>query len=201
MRRRLPAFAAGLLIVAGLPACLFRPRADQTKYYTLATVDDAPVRMDSGLIVGLGPVSVPGYLGRPSLVTRVDATRIEYAELERWAEPLRRQFIRTLNEDLSLALGGAQVLDFPWRPGIPMDIAVRVDVRTFENDTAGTAMLTADWTLRAPATGATVSQGRSVITEPATGKGGDAAVAALGRTLARFAQELASAIDATRRRR
>jgi uncharacterized lipoprotein YmbA len=201
MRSRVLAGAAALLLAASLPACLFQPRPDQTRYYTLAADADAPVQLASGLTVGLGPVILPGYLGRPGLVTRLDATRVEYAEMERWAEPLRKQFIRTLNENLSLALGGAQVLDFPWRPGGPMDVAVRVDVRAFENDAAGTAMLTADWALRAPTSGAVVAQGKSVITEPAAGTGGDAAVAALNRALARFARELAAAIATNGRRR
>ena len=33
-----------------------------------------------------------------------------------------------------------------------MSVAVRVDVRAFENDSAGTAMLNADWSLRVPHT-------------------------------------------------
>lgn len=196
MRRAVVAALAALLVAAGSSGCLFRPRADRTRYYILAAESDgdAPVQVASGLAVGLGPVTLPGYLGRAGLVTRVDATRIEYAELDRWADPLRKQFIRALNENLSLALGGAQVLDFPWRSGGPLDIAVRVDVRSFENDGAGTAMLAADWSLRTPASGATLSQGKSVITQPAAGTGSDAAVAALNQALARFARELAAAI-------
>ncbi len=106
-----------------------------------------------------------------------------------------------LNEDLSQALGGAIVADYPWRVSKPLDAAVRVDVRAFETDAAGTAMLTADWSIREPESGAVVAQGKSVITEPGTGSGGDAAVTALNRALARFARELAAAIATSGRRR
>ena len=201
MTHRLIALAAALLVASCLPGCFLRARPDRTRYYTLASSNaEVPVQVASDLIVGLGPVSLPGYLGRPSLVTRLDATRIEYAELARWAEPLRKQLIRTLNEDLSFALGGAQVLDFPWWPAAPMSVAVRVDVRAFENDSAGTAMLNADWSLRVPTSGAVLSQGKSVITEPASGTSGDAKVAALNQAVARLAQELAATIATTRHR-
>jgi uncharacterized lipoprotein YmbA len=201
MRSRARAATAALLLATSLSACLFRARPDRTRYYTLAAVADAPVPVAGGLSVGLGPVTMPGYLGRPGLVTRLDDTRVEYAEGERWAEPLRRQFVRTLSEDLSQALGGARILDYPWRSGATIDIAVRLDVRAFETDTAGTAMLTADWSLRQPTPGTVVSQGKSVITEPAGGPGRDAAVTALSRALAQLSRELATAIAAETRRR
>ena len=201
MRRRALAGAAAVLVASSLSACLFRARPDRTRFYTLAAAADAPVHLGSGLSVGLGPVTIPGYLGRPGLPTRLDATRIEYAERHRWAEPLRKQLVRTLSEDLSQALGGTHVLEYPWKSGAPIDVAVRVDVRAFETDAAGTAMLTADWNLRNPASGTVVSQGKSVITEPARGPGWDPAVAALSRALAQLSRELAVAIVAESRRR
>ena len=91
MTHRLIALAAALLLASSLPGCFLRPRPDRTRYYTLASSNaEVPMQVASDLIVGLGPVSLPGYLGRPSLVTRLDVTRIEYAELARWAEPLRQ---------------------------------------------------------------------------------------------------------------
>jgi uncharacterized lipoprotein YmbA len=99
------AVAVALVVATGQTACLFRARPDWFRYYTLASSTEPPVKSAGGLTVGLGPVTLPGYVSRPSLVTRIGDNQVRYAEGERWAEPLGKQFTRTLSEDLSRALG------------------------------------------------------------------------------------------------
>jgi hypothetical protein len=199
------AVAVTLMLAPSLSACLFRARPDSFRYYTLESSTDSSVRSASGLTVGLGPVTLPGYLSRPSPVTRVDGTQVRYSEEERWAEPLGKQFIRTLSEDLSRALGGARIIEYPWYPGAPVDVAVAVNVLAFENDPTGTATLNAGWTLRDPKTRRVDYEGQSAIVEPAAetpgNAKGDAAVTALSRALARLSSELAVAIAANTHRR
>jgi uncharacterized protein len=197
--------AVALVLATSQSACLFRARPDSFRYYTLASSAEPPRRSASGLTVGLGPVTLPGYLSRPSLVTRVDDTQVRYAEGERWAEPLGKQFTRTLSEDLSRALGGARIIDYAWYPGAPVDVAVAVTVLAFENDPTGAATLTAGWALRDPKSRQVGYEGQSAIVEPAGGTPGeatgDAAVAALSRALARLSHDLAVAIVTNTRRR
>ena len=192
------AVAVALVLATSQSACLFRANPDSFRYYTLESSTEPSVRSASGLTVGLGPVTLPGYLSRPSLVTRVDGTQVRYAEGERWAEPLGKQFNRTLSEDLSRALGGARIIDYSWYPGAPIDVAVAVNVLAFEVDPTGAATLNAGWTLRDPQSRQVGYEGQSAIVEPAAGTPGeakgDAAVAALSRALARLSSELALAI-------
>jgi len=163
------------------------------------------VRSASALTVGLGPVTLPGYLSGPSLVTRVDDTQVRYADGDRWAEPLSKQFTRTLREDLSRALGGARIIDYAWYPSASVDVAVAVNVLAFEVDTTGTATLTAGWALRDPHSHQVAYEGQSAIVEPAAGTPGkvrgDAAVAALSRALAQMSREIAVAIVTNTRSR
>jgi hypothetical protein len=191
-------FAVAVALVLATSACLFRAKPDSFRYYTLESSTEPSVQPASGLTVGLGPVTLPGYLSRPSLVTRMDGTQVRYAEGERWAEPLGKQFNRTLSEDLSRALGGARIIDYAWYPGAPVDVAVAVNVLAFENDATGAATLNAGWTLREPHSRQVEYEGQSAIVEPAAGTPGeakgDAAVAALSRALARLSSELALAI-------
>jgi uncharacterized lipoprotein YmbA len=192
------AVAVALVVATSQSACLFRARPDSFRYFTLASSAEPPVKSASGLAVGLGPVTLPGYLSRPSLVTRVDDTQVRYAEGELWAEPLGKQFTRALREDLSRALGGARIIDYAWYPSASVDVAVAVTVLAFEVDTTGTATLNAGWALRDPKSHQVGYEGQSAIVEPAGGTPGeakgDAAVAALSRALARLSQELAVAI-------
>jgi uncharacterized protein len=192
------AVAVALVLATGQSACLFRARPDAFRYYTLASSAEPAVKSASGLTVGLGPVTLPGYLSRPGLVTRMGDTQVHYAEGDLWAEPLAKQFTRTLSEDLSRALGGARIMDYPWYPGAPVDVAVAVTVVAFEVDSTGTATLNASWTVRDPQSRKVGYEGQSAIVEPAGGTpgeaSGDAAVAALSRALARLSRELALAI-------
>src|SRR5262249_32768211 len=124
-----------------------------------------------------------------------DDTRVRYSGGALWAEPLGKQFPRTLSEDLSRALGGARIIDYAWYPSAPVDVAVAVNVLAFEVDTTGTATLTAGWALRDPHSHQVSYEGQSAIVEPAAGTPGkvrgDAAVAALSRRLAERPRESA----------
>jgi len=202
---RVDVAAVALLLATSQSACLFRASRDSFQYYTLASSADPPVKSASSLTVGLGPVTLPGYLSGPSLMTRVDDTRVRYAEGDRWAEPLSKQFTRTLREDLSRALGGARIIDYAWYPSAPVEVAVAVNVLAFEVDATGTATLTAGWALRDPHSHQVGYEGQSAIVEPAGGTPGEtkgeAAAAALSRALAQMSREIAVAIVTNTRSR
>jgi uncharacterized protein len=189
-------FLAAVVLVASGTGCFLRARQDPARYYTLvALAESAPAA--SRLRVGLGPITLPGYLDRPELATRVDPERVRYSAFDRWAEPLPRQLERILGEDLGRALGTVGIVAYPWYPSVPLDVAVRVNVLAFELDAGGVARLEAAWTLRDPGTARVFRQGRSSFAEPVAPGGADTAVAALSRALARLAAELAAAIEAT----
>jgi uncharacterized lipoprotein YmbA len=199
------AVAVTLVLAASQSACMFRAQPDSFRYYTLASSAEPPVRSASALTVGLGPVTLPGYVTHPSLVIRVDDTRVRYDEGDRWAEPLGKQFTRTLSEDLSRALGGARIIDYAWYPSAPIDVAVAVNVLAFEVDTTGAATLNAGWALRDPHSRQVGYEGQSAIVEPAGGPPGEAAggaaVAALSRALAQLSREVAVGIVTNTRSR
>jgi uncharacterized protein len=199
------AVAVALVLATSQNACMFRAQPDSFRYYTLASSAEPSVRSASGLTVGLGPVTLPGYLSRSSLVTRVDDTRVHYAEGDLWAEPLGKQFTRTLSENLSRALDGARIIDYPWYPSAPIDVTVAVNVLAFEVDSTGAATLSAGWALRDPHSRQVGSEGQSTIVEPAGGPPGEAAggaaVAALSRALAQLSREVAVGIVTNTRSR
>lgn len=178
---------------------MLRPRSDPTRFYVLAaTAPDHPPAPGS-LVVGLGPITMPGYLQHPMLVTRPDATQLRYADFDRWAEPLPTLFGRALGQDLS-ALLGARIAPHPWYRGTPLDVVVRVDVASFESDAAGDARLTACWTVHgSPARSASRDECSSIV-EVVDERDTQARVAALSRAVEELAQRLASAIRSCPRR-
>jgi uncharacterized lipoprotein YmbA len=180
-----------LLVSLALGCGLF---GDSWRFYTLSSATAVPLARHP-LRVGLGPVVVPAYLDAPTIATRVDPNRIEYARNDRWAVPLAAEVRRALGEDLGAA-GTISVVPYPWYSSTALDAVVRIDVLAFESDASGTAHLDATWSVADPKTGTVRSSDRTTLTEPAAARTPDAAVAALSRALAELARRIADVLPA-----
>jgi len=167
---------------------------DGSHFYTLSVDTGAPLARHP-LRVGLGPVVVPAYLDAPTIATRVDPNRIEYARFDRWAVPLAAEVRRALAEDLGAA-GTISVVSYPWYSSTALDAVVRVDLLAFESDTSGTAHLDAAWSIADPKNGTVRSSDRTTLTEPANARTPEATVAALSRALAELARRIADGLPA-----
>lgn len=175
-------------------SCMLRPRPDPTRFYVLTASAPDYSPTPGMLVVGLGPITMPGYLQHPMLATRVDGTQVRYADFDRWAEPLPTLFARALGQDLSVVLGGARIVTYPWYRTMPLDVIVRVDVRSFEADAAGNAELDACWSIRDARTGTARGNDCLSITETVDERGPQAQVAALSRTVSELARFVAGAL-------
>jgi uncharacterized protein len=188
MRRTPPPLFRTCVAVLLIAGCGFR----SDRFYTLSAPSAAPPA-PRALRVGLGPVVVPAYLEQPSIATRVDANRLEYARHDRWASPLSLQVPRVLAEDLAGG-GTVSVVPYPWYPATALDVVVRVDVLAFESDGDGTAHLDATWSVVEPRTGTVRRSDRATLSEPAAARTREAAVAALSRALAELARRIAAGL-------
>jgi hypothetical protein len=185
---------AAVALLGLLPACL-GPRTETSRYYTLPT--DRPTSVATAApaaSLGLGPVTLPPYLSRPEIATRLGPEQIAYASSDRWAAPLDELVARALAEELRSGLPAGEVVRWPWPLGAPPDVSASVDLLRFEADAAGGATLEARWTVtlrgRAPVTGVTRVRER--------GAPGDAvgSVAVLGRALGILARDIEAAARA-----
>ena len=100
---------------------------DGSHFYMLSVAAGAPLARHP-LRVGLGPVVVPAYLDAPTIATRVDPNRIEYARFDRWAVPLAAEVRRVLAEDLGAA-GTISVVPYSWYSSTALDAVVRVTTK------------------------------------------------------------------------
>ncbi len=151
------------------------------------------------LVLGLGPVRLPPYLDRAQIVTRAAPERLEVSATDRWAASLPVLFTRALADRLRRAIP-AEVVEWPWQPGATPDLRLSLDVRRFEREADGTAVLEAGWTVHAGAGGAVLARGETRLREPATGADMTASVAALSRAMDRLATDAAAAVTARRAR-
>jgi len=181
--------AAGALAFAG---CLGGPQADPTAFFLLSSPPAGAAGTAVQVSFGVGPVMLPGYLDRPQIVTRLSDNEVALAEVDRWAEPLADNLVRTLEENLAKLLPGSSSVRYPWYATDAPDYAVALDVRRFEADATGSVVLDATWTLYR---GEARLDGRALrLEEPADGAGRAASVAAHSRALAEVSREIAGAV-------
>jgi uncharacterized lipoprotein YmbA len=160
-------FVAMAVAAAGLLAACMNPKEDPTRYYTLAMFKVDPdlyaaaglsgeteeqASLSSGphldISVGVGPITMPGYLKRTRMVTRESDNEIKYLETERWAQPLMESLQYAIVGDLSMLLWTDQVILHPWYNTRQPAYAVELDIGRFERTHDGSASLAARWTIR-----------------------------------------------------
>lgn len=192
--------AVALLVAPALPiaaGCSFGPRPDPSRFYVLTSLAETGAEAAGDplpeLHLGVGPVTLPRYLSRSPIVTRIGPNRIDVSEMDRWAEPLEEEFARVLAENLSLLLGPERVRRHPWYGSERVDLRVEVQVARFERDSTGVAELLARWSVRDSA-GRELGGRRTRIHEAADAPSTAAAVAAQSRALAALSREVAAAI-------
>lgn len=180
-----------LALAAGAAGCLsLKPQPDPARFYVLSATVEEPAARAPGSLLGVGPVTLPGYLRHSQILTRYDEHKMSLAEASRWAEPLEPMVARVLRDDLAAALGAERGLDYPWSRNLAPSPVVEVDFESFERDSVGTARLDARWRVR---NGTIMRAGRTRLTEPSISGTNEDAVAALSRALGRLAREIATA--------
>jgi uncharacterized protein len=168
-----------------------------TNFYTLspATAPSVAKRSADGLVIGLGPITLPQYLDRPDIVTREGANQMRLAAFSQWAEPLEPLLTRVMAEDLYALLDASDVIAIPQRGDIPLDRVVEVDIGRFDADAAGQVVLDARWRIYEGDNETLLASGRSQVTEQgAPVPDYDSIVGAMSRALGRASEEIAKAI-------
>jgi len=191
------AAVATIAAVAAMAAgCAFlAPRPDPSRFYVLtsdATGEGSPVAGS----FGVGPISIPDYLKRASIVTRTTANEITPSSVDRWGESLDGAIPRILQENLRRLLGNDRVILFPWYATNRPDVQIVVHVLRFERDANGTVTLLARWEIKRAETGALVRGGETSTVRNPSGSGTDGSVAAQSEALAVLSEDIANALRA-----
>lgn len=186
----------GALVTVWLTAasCL-GPRADPSTFFVLSATVAPAAEEPMPVTLGLGPVTLPGYLARSEIATRMSDNQLSYAETARWAEPLTDNVIRSLRENLARLLGPERVVLHPWYPSEGVDYEIEIDIARLESDTAlRSATLIATWRVNRVDGTEHSELGQSRITEDITAAGTEGAVAALSRAVARLSEDVATGV-------
>jgi len=191
MRPTISMFATCLCLVILAGCGVTQP----ARFYILTPVDDSGTKVAPGPALGIGPVVFPGYLDRPEIAHRSGANQLQFADSDRWAEPLKTTFSRTLAENLSVMLPTDRINIYPWARTTRIDYQVSVDVVRFDADASGNVILAAGWEISRPDDGTVITRHRQTYSEAAGGMIYPAIVAAQSRAVERLARDIAMAIS------
>ena len=189
-------FCAALIVAGCSPLA---PRRDYTKYYILtpisltADTDLLSNSRNTQLVLGIGPIDFPDYLRRPQMVTRAAPNLIDLSPVERWAEPLDKNFTRVLTENLTQLLHTQRVEKYPWSSRTNIDYQIVVDVQRFEIVEPGNAQLVARWAIKSGDRGRDLYASETNISQPIPA-GEPGASVALSSDVAALSSQIASQI-------
>lgn len=198
MRNHRPLLAVliGLLLAAGA-GCL--RSTEQARFYMLEPLAGGPAggepasaERKSRPVIGVGPVKLPGYLNRPQIALAVGQGQIHIDEFRRWSEPLEENFTRVLAENLRRLLPESEVLIYPWRRSIGVDVQLEIMVDVFHTTQDGKSLLDAQWV--ATRGGKTELLKQSSQQLPADTSSSAGIVAAQSQALAAFSREIAASL-------
>ncbi|MGB5615447.1 MAG: PqiC family protein [Desulfobacterales bacterium] len=177
----------------------------RSNYYLLNALPDQETGQTTtaafdGLSVGIGPVSFPGYLDRPQIVVRTGPNEISFSEFDRWAEPLKNNFMRVFKENLVDRLKTDSIFVYPWPPGAVFEFQVSVEVARFDARPGDGAELDVQWTILRNHDGEVILSRKSSYSVDLGGSDYKTIVAAQSRAVADFSREVAVAVTDVYRR-
>ena len=192
MRQIIPILATCLCLALLCGCGVTQP----ARFYILTPVEFGGETAVPGPALGIGPVDFPAYLDRPEIAHRSGDNQLHFADSDRWAEPLKTTFTRTLAENLSVMLPSDRISLYPWSRSTRVDYQISVDVLRFDADASGEVVLVAGWEIINPGDSTVVSRHKRSYTETAGGIVYPAIVAAQSRTVERLARDIVAAITA-----
>jgi len=192
MRRYSTRLLAVILVLPVLAGCGNKP----TRLYVLtADAEKSGAASPQGVQIGVGPVTLPKYLDRPQVVTRSAGNSLAQADLDQWGGELADNIARVLATNLANLLRTDRVSLYPREDRVPVEYQVTVDVVRFEQDSDGSTVLDAFWSLNNPSTGKVLTRRstyRQSGTAVAAGGSGDATARAYDAVAAAMSRDLAA---------
>ena len=192
MHPSLKTFVTGLCVVMLAGCGVTKP----SRFYILTPVEDSSTHAMTapGPALGIGPVTFPAYLDRPEIVHRSGNNQLHFEGSQRWAEPLKTTFIRTLAENLSIILPTDRTSIHPWPRSTRLDYQVSVDVVRFDADAGGTVVLVAGWEVIRTHDSIVLERSKTTYTQAAGAFDYPAIVAAQSHVVEQLSRDIAAAI-------
>lgn len=186
-----------IMVLLNISACV---NTQSTHFYLLRAMDPVDHSLslehkNEGISMGLGPVSLPKYLDRPQIVTRISSHEIDLAEFHNWAAPLKENVSQVLEENLSYLLDTQRIVAYPWNRSKSPTYQLSLDIMQLDGTKNQEAVLKVRWTFAKEEGKKILHQKTSQYIEVPRGPSYEDLVEAMSRILASFSQEIAEALN------
>jgi uncharacterized lipoprotein YmbA len=177
----------------------------RSNYYLLNALPDQKAGQmttaaTDGLSIGIGPVSWPAYLDRQQIVIRNGPNEITFSEFDRWAEPLKNNFMRVFKEDLADRLRTDSIFVYPWSSDAVFEFQVSAEVTRFDAHPGDSAQLDVQWMILRAHDREVILSRKSSYTVDLDRSDYTTIAAAQSRAVADFSREVAAAVTEVYRR-
>lgn len=193
-----------LAVLVGLPLLVLGAcaRTEPARFYLLhslsgSELDKPGERVETNTTrvgIGIETVKIAPYLDRPEIATRPAPYRVQFAEFDRWAEPLQDNIAEVLAENLSVLLRSDRIALFPWSAGTVIDYRVVVEVMRFDNELGKEALLRSRWTILGPGERKPLVSRKADYRQPIAAGDYESLAAANSRLLADLSRDIAVAL-------
>jgi len=100
----------------------------------------------SDVSLGIGPVTVPEYLKKSQIATRLgDGNRYQFDEFHRWAGIIEKDIASAIGNNLGAMLGSDRIAFFPWMHYFKPQYRVVIEIIQFDSDLNSDAVLSSRW--------------------------------------------------------
>jgi len=186
-----------ILLIVLFSGC--RAKTPPVSFYTLTPLQAASTPKNSessqNISIGIGPVSLPDFLNKPQIVTRKGSSKIDYSEFHRWGGYLDKEFLRAISENLSAILNTNRIKIFPWIEKIEPQYQVRFDIKQFDGNLEGSAVLNVIWHISVKGQNTNpIFTKRSVIKEAVSDAGYEGLISSYNKILNQLSKEIAKEI-------
>jgi uncharacterized protein len=183
------------------------PRPNYSKFFILSPfaygASPGPTAASTArrqLAIGIGPIDFPDYLRRSQVVTRSAPNQIDLSTVDRWGEPLDKNFQRVLSENLGQLLNTYRIEQYPWDRKTQVDYQIAINVQNFETTADGQSQLNARWIIKDGSNGKALYASETTANTP-LGSGETGASYALSNDLATLSKQIASRVTELSQRR
>lgn len=187
-----------LVFLGMLTACAVKSATPS--YYSLSPMSPMEINVHNmkrhDVTIGVGPVSVPDYLKRAQIVTRLKDNRYNFSEDNRWAGLIEENIVAVLGRNLGILLGTDKIASFPWLSHIKPDYRLVVEILRFDGSLDGDVVFSARWAVTDGSGEQSLASGLTDYKETLMNAKYEDLVAAESRLLAAFSKEIADRLKA-----
>lgn len=169
-----------------------------TRFLELSPQSPLPLEQpisQTGLSIGLGPISLPDVLDRPQIVTRVNTNQLNLADFNHWAGELEKNVYRVLQQNLMALLETNRVAPYPWPRYRKLDYQISLQVLQFDGRLGEKVQLQGLWTLLSHDGEKELLVERYDIQLPINGEGYEALAATQSKALNQLSKQIAQGLD------